>query len=52
LFSYQPNPGTVVFFGYGSLANAAPNPLERFNFQPLVRASDYVFVKVSYLFRM
>jgi len=52
LFSYQPNPGTVVFFGYGSLANAAPNPLERFNFQPLVRASDYVFVKLSYLFRM
>ncbi|MGH7618482.1 MAG: DUF5916 domain-containing protein, partial [Gemmatimonadaceae bacterium] len=49
LFSYQPNPGTVVFLGYGSLADAPPNPLERFNFQPLVRASDYVFVKLSYL---
>ena len=52
LFSYQPNPGTVLFLGYGSLANADPNPLERFNYQPLVRASDYFFVKYSYLFRM
>ena len=52
LFSYQPSPGTVLFLGYGSLANAAPNPLERFNYQPLVRASDYFFVKYSYLFRM
>jgi hypothetical protein len=52
LFSYQPNPGTVLFLGYGSEADANPNPLERFNFQPLVRSSDYFFVKFSYLFRM
>jgi len=52
LFSYQPSPGTVLFLGYGSIANADPNPLDRFNFQPLVRASDYFFVKYSYLFRM
>ena len=52
LFSYQPNPGTVLFLGYGSQATAAPNPLERFNFQPLVRTNDYFFVKLSYLFRM
>ena len=52
LFSYQPSPGTVLFLGYGSQGNAAPNPLERFNYQPLVRASDYFFVKLSYLFRM
>jgi hypothetical protein len=52
LFSYQPNPGTVVFLGYGGLADAPANPLDRFNFQPLVRASDYVFVKFSYLFRL
>ena len=52
LFSYQPNPGTVLFLGYGSQANAVPNPLERFNFQPLVRSTDYFFVKFSYLFRM
>jgi hypothetical protein len=52
LFSYQPNPGTVLFLGYGSQANALPDPLERFNYQPLVRTSDYFFVKFSYLFRM
>ncbi len=52
LFSYQPNPGTVLFLGYGSQGNAIPDPLERFNFQPLVRSSDYFFVKYSYLFRM
>ncbi len=52
LFSYQPNPGTVLFLGYGSQGNATPNPLERFNYQPLVRANDYFFVKFSYLFRM
>ena len=51
LFSYQPNPGTVLFLGYGSVATAAPNPLERFEYQPLVRASDYFFVKYSYLMR-
>ena len=34
------------------LRNADPNPLERFNYQPLVRASDYFFMKYSYLFRM
>jgi hypothetical protein len=52
LFSYQPNPGTVLFLGYGSAANADPNPLERFKYQPLIRATDYFFVKYSYLFRM
>jgi hypothetical protein len=52
LFAFQPNPGTVFFVGYGSRADAPPNPLERFNFQPLVRSSDYFFVKYSYLFRM
>jgi hypothetical protein len=52
LFSYQPVPGTVVFLGYGSLANANPDPRDRFNYQPLVRASDYFFAKFSYLFRM
>jgi hypothetical protein len=52
LFSYQPNPGTVLFLGYGSQANAVPNALERFNYQPLIRANDYFFVKFSYLFRM
>ena len=52
LFSYQPTPGTVFFLGYGSQANGDPDPLQRFNWQPLRRASDYFFAKYSYLFRM
>ncbi|MEO5511022.1 MAG: hypothetical protein ABIS27_10375, partial [Longimicrobiales bacterium] len=47
LFSYQPNPGTVLFAGYGgSLASEsyfAPSELERVN--------DGFFVKLSYLWR-
>jgi hypothetical protein len=52
LFSYQPNPGTVLFFGYGTEADATPDARARFTYQPLVRANDYFFVKLSYLFRM
>ncbi|PYP51320.1 MAG: hypothetical protein DMD39_08555 [Gemmatimonadetes bacterium] len=52
LFSYQPTPGTVVFLGYGSTASGEPDPAQRFNWQPLRRASDYFFAKVSYLLRL
>jgi hypothetical protein len=52
LFSYQPNPGTVLFLGYGDRGDALPNPADRFTYQPLVRSADYFFVKYSYLFRM
>ena len=52
LFSYQPNPGTVLFLGYGSEADANPDPRERFTYQPLIRSNDYFFVKLSYLLRM
>jgi hypothetical protein len=52
LFSYQPTPGTVFFLGYGSRADGDPDPLQRFNWQPLRRASDYFFAKYSYLLRM
>ncbi len=52
LFSYQPTPGTVLFLGYGSEADGVPDPLQRFTWQPLRRASDYVFVKFSYLYRL
>ena len=52
LFSYQPTPGTVFFLGYGSRADGEPDPLQRFNWQPLRRASDYFFAKYSYLFRL
>lgn len=51
LFSYQPNPGTVLFFGFGDLSEGTPDPTQRFTWQPLRRTSDYVFVKYSYLLR-
>ncbi|HEX6134470.1 MAG TPA: DUF5916 domain-containing protein [Longimicrobiales bacterium] len=47
LFSYQPNPGTVLFAGYGtSLSSAA-----FFEPRSLERTSDGFFVKLSYLLR-
>jgi hypothetical protein len=47
LFSYQPNPGTVFFAGYGSSMGSD------FLFRPdeLRRTADGFFVKLSYLFR-
>ena len=51
LFSYRPNPGTVLFAGYGSEARGDPNPADRFRYQNLVRDADHVFVKASYLWR-
>jgi hypothetical protein len=48
LFSYQPNPGTVVFAGYGTSLSST----EFFAPRELVRTSDGLFVKVSYLFRL
>jgi hypothetical protein len=48
LFSYQPNPGTVFFFGYGSTL-ASPRFLSP---SLLERTRDGFFVKASYLFRM
>jgi hypothetical protein len=52
LFSYQPNPGTVLFVGYGSMSEGLPDPANRFTWQPLRRSADNLFVKYSYLFRM
>jgi hypothetical protein len=46
LFSYQPNPGTVIFAGYG---NTLEEDAVR---RGLRRATDGFFLKVSYLFRM
>jgi hypothetical protein len=48
LFSWQPNPGTVFFAGYGSSLNE-PDTLR---FGRLSRQSDGFFVKLSYLFRL
>jgi hypothetical protein len=47
LFSYQPNPGTVFFFGYGSTL-ASPRFLDT---GMLERTRDGFFLKASYLFR-
>jgi hypothetical protein len=47
LFSYRPNPGTVVFAGYGSTFLELENsPL----FAERRRSDDAFFVKLSYLF--
>jgi hypothetical protein len=48
LFSYQPNPGTVLFAGYGSTLTD-PTRLGRAS---LERAQDGFFLKLSYLFQM
>jgi hypothetical protein len=48
LLSYQPNPGTVIFAGYGTSMGSD----EFFSPRDLTRTSDGLFVKLSYLFRM
>jgi hypothetical protein len=48
LFSYQPNPGTVLFAGYGSTLQD-PTVLGR---SSLRRAQDGFFLKLSYLFQL
>jgi hypothetical protein len=48
LFSYKPNPGTVLFFGYG----ASLDEPQAFAFRDLHRTGDGFFLKASYLFRM
>jgi len=48
LLSYQPNPGTVIFAGYGSSAEDS----DPFAFRRVTRTSDGLFLKVSYLFRL
>ena len=47
LFSYQPNPGTVFFMGYGASMGS-----EEFRPTNLERTADGFFMKLSYLFRM
>lgn len=48
LFSYQPTPGTVFFFGYGATLGS-PRFLEP---SLLQRTQDGFFVKASYLYRV
>lgn len=47
LLTYLPNPGTVVYLGYGA-SHAEQDPLGR---RRLVRTGDGFFLKLSYLFR-
>jgi hypothetical protein len=48
LFSYQPNPGTTVFLGYG----ASLVDQEAFRFRDVQRVNDGFFIKGSYLYRL
>ena len=58
LFSYKPNPGTVVFAGYGAGfadTRIKAQPFEfpsSFGFDGYNRTDDAFFVKASYLFRL
>jgi len=47
LLSYEPTPGTVAFFGYGSSLETE----RQLSFRGLRRQSDGFFVKLAYLFR-
>jgi len=47
LLAYTPQPGTVVYLGYGAQM-FEPQP---FRYEHLARAGDRVFLKLSYLFR-
>lgn len=47
LLSYEPRPGTVAFFGYGSSLDGDPWDRRR----PLGRSVDGFFVKLAYLWR-
>ncbi len=58
LFSYQPNPGTVFFLGYGSGyadTRTTSQPFEfpsSFGLKGYNRTDDALFLKGSYLFRL
>lgn len=47
LVSYEPTPGTVAFFGYGSTLNGE----QQLTLRGMQRTTDAFFVKVAYLFR-
>ncbi|HUQ46324.1 MAG TPA: DUF5916 domain-containing protein [Gemmatimonadaceae bacterium] len=58
LFSYQPNPGTVLFLGYGAGYADARVAAQQFEFPRSLglrgynRTDDVLFIKASYLFRL
>ncbi len=50
LLTYLPNPGTVIYLGYGASHLEDPDPAP--NMPRFTRANDAFFLKLSYLFRM
>ena len=48
LFSYRPNPGTLLYLGYGSTMDDVGQK----RFEDLRRLNDGFFLKLSYLFRV
>jgi len=48
LFSYRPSPGTLIYFGYGTILD----DVGQRRFQNLDRLNDGFFAKLSYLFRV
>jgi len=46
LLSYRPNPGTILFLGYG----ATMEDPDAFEFRHLKRDEDRFFMKLTYLF--
>ena len=48
LFSYRPNPGTLLYLGYGSTLDDVGQK----RFKDLRRDADGFFLKVSYLFHV
>ena len=49
LLSYFPNPGTVLYLGYGSTHR---DPVDGVMNRRLQRTNDAFFLKLSYLFRL
>ena len=47
LVSFEPRPGTVAFFGYGSALETS----RVLSLEDLTRQNDGFFVKLAYLFR-
>ena len=48
LFSYRPNPGTLLYFGYGTTLD----DVGQHRFEELKRLNDGIFTKLSYQFRV
>ena len=52
LFSYFPNPGTVVYFGYGASHVDQVDDVDVLRRRGFRRTDDGLFLKLSYLWRM